>query len=92
MVREEQTGSVTSRQLGQFGIGANNVDELFVIADRCQSTAHIAASFTRATLFDPQRQLHDRGFESLLVLIDLESREGSRSAFDIVIPPWKRVA
>ena len=23
MVREEQTGSVTSRQLGQFGIGAN---------------------------------------------------------------------
>jgi hypothetical protein len=28
MVREEQTGSVTSRQLGQFGIGAYNEGSL----------------------------------------------------------------
>lgn len=31
MVREEQTGSVTSRQLDQFGVGANTVDKFVAL-------------------------------------------------------------
>lgn len=39
---------------------------LFVLADRCQRYAYVVPNLTCATLLDPQRQLHDRGFEGLL--------------------------
>lgn len=38
-----------------------HADELVVLADRSQRAAHIASNLIRVALFDPQRQLHDRG-------------------------------
>jgi hypothetical protein len=49
-----------------------HVDKLLILAESLQCAEHIAANFTRATLFDLQRQLHVCDFEGQWVLIDPE--------------------
>jgi hypothetical protein len=65
-----------------------HLDELFILVNRFQGATHISTDLGWSALLDPKRKLQDGSLKGELVSLILNSREGSRSEFGIVNPPW----
>ncbi|MGF7116281.1 hypothetical protein QF017_005805, partial [Pseudomonas laurylsulfatiphila] len=60
------------QSLGGHHHRERHLDELFILIYCFQGTAHVVGDVSRSALLDPIRKLHDGGYESELVFVDLE--------------------